>query len=133
MQTAQDLYSKELTLGGTGSGADTAIYPEFLAALLGMKMKVVKGYKGSHEIHLAMERNEVQGICLAYDLLLRGNLARRARSTFCCKRRSSPICASRTCRSASSRRALPRARGAGAVLRARVHGTAVRGAGRSAG
>jgi tripartite-type tricarboxylate transporter receptor subunit TctC len=77
VQNAQDLYSKELTLGGTGSGADTAIYPEFLAALLGMKMKVVKGYKGSHEIHLAMERNEVQGICLAYDSLLRGNLARQ--------------------------------------------------------
>jgi tripartite-type tricarboxylate transporter receptor subunit TctC len=77
VQNAQDLYSKELTLGGTGSGADTAIYPEFLAALLGMKMKVVKGYKGSHEIHLAMERNEVQGICLAYDSLLRGNLSRQ--------------------------------------------------------
>lgn len=77
VQTVQDLYSKELTLGGTGSGADTAIYPEFLAALLGMKMKVVKGYKGSHEIQLAMERNEVQGICVAYDSLLRGNLARQ--------------------------------------------------------
>jgi tripartite-type tricarboxylate transporter receptor subunit TctC len=77
VQSVQDLYSKELTLGGTGSGADTAIYPEFLAALLGMKMKVVKGYKGSHEIQLAMERNEVQGICLAYDSLMRGNLARQ--------------------------------------------------------
>jgi tripartite-type tricarboxylate transporter receptor subunit TctC len=77
VQNVQDLFSKELTLGGTGSGADTAIYPEFLAALLGMKMKVVKGYKGSHEIHLAMERNEVQGICVAYDSLLRGNLARQ--------------------------------------------------------
>jgi len=75
-QRLEDLYSQELTVGGTGSGADTAIYPEFLAALLGMKMKVVKGYKGSHEIHLAMERNEVQGICLAYDSLSRGNLAR---------------------------------------------------------
>jgi tripartite-type tricarboxylate transporter receptor subunit TctC len=76
VQTAQDLYMHELTVGGTGSGADTAIYPEFLSALLGMKLKVVKGYKGSHEIHLAMERSEVQGICLAYDSLLRGNLAR---------------------------------------------------------
>jgi tripartite-type tricarboxylate transporter receptor subunit TctC len=76
VQTLQDLYVKELTVGGTGSGADTAIYPEFLAALLGMKFKLVKGYQGSHEIQLAMERNEVQGICLAYDSLSRGNLAR---------------------------------------------------------
>ena len=76
VQSMQDLYSKELSVGGTGSGADTAIYPEFLAALLGMKLKLVKGYQGSHEIQLAMERNEVQGICLAYDSLSRGNLAR---------------------------------------------------------
>ena len=72
----QDLYGTELTVGGTGSGADTAIYPQFLAALLGMKFKLVKGYQGSHEIQLAMERGEVQGICLAYDSLARGTLAR---------------------------------------------------------
>jgi tripartite-type tricarboxylate transporter receptor subunit TctC len=76
VQTLQDLYDRELAVGGTGSGADTAIYPEFLSALLGMKFKLVKGYQGSHEIQLAMERNEVQGICLAYDSLSRGNLAR---------------------------------------------------------
>lgn len=76
VKSLQDLYSKELSVGGTGSGADTAIYPQFLSSLLGMKFKLVKGYQGSHEIQLAMERNEVQGICLAYDSLLRGNLAR---------------------------------------------------------
>src|SRR3954470_8284992 len=76
VQSMQDLYSKELSVGGTGSGADTAIYSEFLAALLGMKFKLVKGYQGSHEIQLAMERGEVQGICLAYDSLSRGTLAR---------------------------------------------------------
>ena len=76
VKTMADLYSKELAVGGTGSGADTAIYPQFLASLLGMKFKLVKGYKGSHDIQLAMERNEVQGICLAYDSLARGTLAR---------------------------------------------------------
>lgn len=76
VQAMQDLYSHELTVGATGSGADTAVYPQFLSALLGMKFKVVKGYQGSHEIQLAMERNEVQGICLAYDSLERGTLAR---------------------------------------------------------
>src|SRR5215470_3058372 len=76
VQSMQDLYSRELAVGGTGSGADTAIYPEFLAALLGMKFKLVKGYQGSNQIQLAMERGEVQGICLSYDSLSRGNLAR---------------------------------------------------------
>jgi tripartite-type tricarboxylate transporter receptor subunit TctC len=77
VQNLQDLYSSELTVGGTGSGADTAIYPQFLSALLGMKFKLVQGYKGSGEIQIAMERKEVEGICLAYDSLLRGNLARQ--------------------------------------------------------
>jgi tripartite-type tricarboxylate transporter receptor subunit TctC len=76
VKTMQDLYTKELTVGGTGSGADTAIYPQFLSALLRMKFKLVKGYKGSHGIQLAMERKEVDGICLAHDSLMRGTLAR---------------------------------------------------------
>ena len=41
-----------------------------------MKFKIMLGYKGSHDVQLAMERNEVQGICLAYDSLERGTLAR---------------------------------------------------------
>jgi tripartite-type tricarboxylate transporter receptor subunit TctC len=77
VQTMQDLYTKELTVGASGSGADTAIYPQFFNALLGMKFKIVQGYKGSGEIQIAMERKEVDGICLTYDSLLRGNLARQ--------------------------------------------------------
>ncbi len=65
-------------MGATGSGADSAIYPEFLAALLGMKFKVVKGYSGSRDVTLAMERNEVQGVCLAYDSLNRAPYVRDA-------------------------------------------------------
>ncbi len=76
VQSLQDLSSKELKVGATGSGADTAVYPEFLSALLGLRFKVVRGYQGSHEIQLAMERGEVEGICLAFDSLSRGNLYR---------------------------------------------------------
>lgn len=71
VKTMGDLFSKQLVVGATGSGADTAIYPEFLAEFLGMKFKTVKGYPGSNEIFLAMERNEVHGICVAYDSLAR--------------------------------------------------------------
>jgi tripartite-type tricarboxylate transporter receptor subunit TctC len=69
VQRMADLFTTELKVGATGSGADTAAYPEFLAALLGMKFNVVKGYSGSREVTLAIERNEVQGVCLAYDSL----------------------------------------------------------------
>ena len=70
----QDLFSLALKVGATGSGADTATYPEVLKAIVGMKFNVVRGYQGSHEIQLAIERNEVQGICLAFDSLRRGTL-----------------------------------------------------------
>jgi tripartite-type tricarboxylate transporter receptor subunit TctC len=76
VKTMQDLHDDEmLTVGGTGSGVDTAIYPQFLSSLLSMKFKIVLGCKGSHDIQLATERNEVQGICFAYDSLERGTLA----------------------------------------------------------
>ena len=76
VQTLNDLFSKELLVGATGSGADTAIYPDFLSELLGMKFKTVKGYQGVKEISLAMERKEVEGMCAAHDSLMRDPLAR---------------------------------------------------------
>jgi len=76
VQTLNDLFSKELLVGATGSGADTAIYPDFLSELLGMKFKTVKGYQGVKEISLAMERKEVEGMCAAHDTLMRDPLAR---------------------------------------------------------
>jgi tripartite-type tricarboxylate transporter receptor subunit TctC len=79
VQTMPDLFTKELLVGATGSGADTATYPEFLSALLGMKFKTIKGYQGTKEISLAMERKEVEGICVAYDSLMRETLAREGK------------------------------------------------------
>ena len=73
-KTMADLQSVEVTMGGSGSGADTAVYPEFFAQFLGMKFRTVKGYPGSNEIFLAMERKEVDGICVAYDALARQRL-----------------------------------------------------------
>jgi tripartite-type tricarboxylate transporter receptor subunit TctC len=67
VKTMADLFSQELVVGGTGSGADTVIYPEFLNAVLGTKFKIIKGYKGSNAVALAMARGEVQGACLASD------------------------------------------------------------------
>ena len=79
VQNMRDLFSKELLVGATGSGADTAVYPEFLSQLLGMKFKTIKGYQGTKDISLAMERGEVEGLCVAYDSLLRETLARQGR------------------------------------------------------
>ena len=74
VRTLQDLYVKELIVGSTGSGADTEVYPTFLKNLLGMKFKVIAGYPGSRDVNLAIERGEVQGICVSYDTIARENI-----------------------------------------------------------
>ena len=71
VKTMRDLLTKELVVGATGSGADTNIYPTFLSNLLGLKFKVIRGYKGTQEIMLAVERGEVHGVCSNFDSLVR--------------------------------------------------------------
>jgi tripartite-type tricarboxylate transporter receptor subunit TctC len=59
----EQLFERELTLGGTGSGADTNQFPRVMNGVLGTKLKVVSGYPGGSNIDLAMERGEVDGRC----------------------------------------------------------------------
>jgi tripartite-type tricarboxylate transporter receptor subunit TctC len=58
---AQDLFDKELVLGT--SGTSNLDFPLTLNAVLGTKMKLVRGYNGTSAIMLAMERGETQGMC----------------------------------------------------------------------
>jgi tripartite-type tricarboxylate transporter receptor subunit TctC len=59
----QDLFTKELTVGGTGASSDTDQFPRVLNAVLGTHFKIVQGYPGGNDVVLAMERGEVQGRC----------------------------------------------------------------------
>jgi tripartite-type tricarboxylate transporter receptor subunit TctC len=59
----EQLFTRELTVGGTGSGADTNQFPKVMNGVLGTKMKIVSGYPGGNNIDLAMERGEVDGRC----------------------------------------------------------------------
>ena len=60
-RTAQDLFDKDLIVGGQ-TGVDPEITPRLYNALLGTKFKIINGYNGTNEIGLAMERGEVQGV-----------------------------------------------------------------------
>lgn len=60
-QTAADLFTHGLIAGGTGSGADSAIYPAIMNNLLGAKIKLIAGYPGGNDVNLALERGEVEG------------------------------------------------------------------------
>jgi hypothetical protein len=59
--TAQDLFDKEMILGA--SGTSNLDFPLALNAVLGTKIRIVRGYYGTSSIMLAMERGEIQGMC----------------------------------------------------------------------
>ncbi|MDB5569801.1 MAG: tripartite tricarboxylate transporter family receptor [Hyphomicrobiales bacterium] len=61
VKTVEDAKRKEVLMGATGAGSYTVLFPTLMNNLLGTKFKNVAGYKSTNEIHLAMERGEVQG------------------------------------------------------------------------
>ncbi len=61
IKSIDEVKNREVLMGATGAGSYTVLYPTLLDNVLGMKFKVVTGYKSTNEIHLAMERGEVQG------------------------------------------------------------------------
>ena len=61
-KTIDDAKKNVVILGGTGTNSDSHIFPTLINNLLGTKFKVVNGYSGgSKEVHLALERGEVEG------------------------------------------------------------------------
>jgi tripartite-type tricarboxylate transporter receptor subunit TctC len=61
-QKTEDLFTKEVVVGGSGAGAENETGPRLLNAILGTKFKLVSGYKSQTEALLAMERGEIAGI-----------------------------------------------------------------------
>jgi tripartite-type tricarboxylate transporter receptor subunit TctC len=62
-----DVRLKQYTVGASGGGSTTVMFTSALAAYAGAKFKLVRGYKGTADIILAMERGEVD-IVGAYGL-----------------------------------------------------------------
>jgi tripartite-type tricarboxylate transporter receptor subunit TctC len=60
-QTIDELFTKELIVGGDAVGSAPVDYPVAANVLLKTKFKVISGYKGTDAIDLAMERGEVFG------------------------------------------------------------------------
>jgi len=61
VKTVDDAKKTEVLMGATGAGSYTILFPTLMNNLLGTKFKIVTGYKSTNEIHLAMQRGEVQG------------------------------------------------------------------------
>ena len=56
-----EMATKEVLVGSTTVGATMSDFPLLLNDLLGYKFKVVRGYQGTPQINLAIERGEIQG------------------------------------------------------------------------
>ena len=63
VKTLEDLRTKELIIGATAPGSTTADFPTVTNRILGTRLKIINGYKGSREVTLGIESGEVQGIC----------------------------------------------------------------------
>jgi tripartite-type tricarboxylate transporter receptor subunit TctC len=62
IKSIADVRARRYTVGASGRGSTTDIYPEALNAYGGTKFKIVLGYKGTNEILLAMDRGEVDAV-----------------------------------------------------------------------
>jgi tripartite-type tricarboxylate transporter receptor subunit TctC len=67
IKSFEDARAKQFVVGTSGGGSTTVLFPTALNAYGGAKFKLVRGYQGTTDIVLAMERGEVD-IVGAYGL-----------------------------------------------------------------
>src|SRR5262245_29090303 len=70
VKTFKDLQQSELIIGNTGVGTGTYSYPKALNGIFGTRFKLISGFPSSTDVFLAMERNEVDGICESLDSVI---------------------------------------------------------------
>jgi hypothetical protein len=63
LKSLDDFMKAQIIIGATAPGSTTADFPMISKGLLGAQFRLVTGYQGSREVTLAIEKNEVQGIC----------------------------------------------------------------------
>lgn len=62
-RTVSDMKDREIIVGTVGAGAELTHFTATLRRLVGLKMKLISGYRTSSDINTAMERGELQGRC----------------------------------------------------------------------
>jgi tripartite-type tricarboxylate transporter receptor subunit TctC len=59
IRSFEDVRSKQYNVGASGGGSNTVLFPAALNTYAGAKFKLIRGYSGTINILLAMERGEV--------------------------------------------------------------------------
>ena len=62
VSTLDELFTKELVVGGAGASDNSVVFATILSRMFGAKLKLVAGYNGSGDTVMALDRGEVQGI-----------------------------------------------------------------------
>ena len=60
-RTLEDARQRETVMGGINPTSNTVTYPRLLNSLAGTRFKIINGYPGTTEMHIAMERGETEG------------------------------------------------------------------------
>jgi tripartite-type tricarboxylate transporter receptor subunit TctC len=63
IKTFKDALTQEFLIGASQPGTSTRDFPAMLNHTTAAKIRQVSGYPGTREITLAIEKNEVQGLC----------------------------------------------------------------------
>ena len=61
VSTWSDVRSREITMGASGANSTPSFYARLLNETLGLKLKIITGYRGQSEAFLAMQRGELDG------------------------------------------------------------------------
>jgi tripartite-type tricarboxylate transporter receptor subunit TctC len=61
VRTIEDAKKTEVLLGSLGKASNTYLIPELMKNLLGVKFKMITGYRGGSRIRMAIEKGEVNG------------------------------------------------------------------------
>jgi tripartite-type tricarboxylate transporter receptor subunit TctC len=69
IKSPEDLFERELVVGGAGAGSSLSFVPIALQRLLHMKFRLVEGYRGIPDAVVALQRGEIEGICHGYNTL----------------------------------------------------------------
>lgn len=59
VKSFDDLLKRQVVVAGTGPSSNSVVYPTVLNELMGTKLKILAGFKGTSPANLALERGEV--------------------------------------------------------------------------
>ena len=61
VKTIDDVFHRELLVGGGGPTSGNVVFPNVMNKVLGTRFKIISGYKSTGDIALAIERGEIEG------------------------------------------------------------------------